>query len=152
MHFHLEGLPPHDGDFPFPADLTNRELHTIKLMAGVRAGELEEAMTAGDTDILLAMLVIALQRAGHKVDTEQIWDTTFGDEAGKIQFIVDEEDEVEKLPPPSEPAESAEDSGQNGASGESSRSDGENPASDPSPTGLLDSVTGAAFDRVTSET
>ena len=126
-HFLIEGLPPYDGTYEIEFDtFTNRELHTIKTLAGVRAGELEEAADAGDTDLVVAFAVIALQRAGLKVDPEAIWNA----DVGQITLV---DEEVEQLPPPkgenkSEP---------NGSSGVFSPTAGDEQVNGQSPIGSL---------------
>lgn len=64
------------GSFPFPPfdTLNGHELHLIKTMSGVRAGELEEALEAGDFDVILAFAAVALRRAGRKVPSEALLD------------------------------------------------------------------------------
>lgn len=135
-HFHIEGLPPYDGDHEITFDdLTNREFHLIKQLSGVRAAEVEDAFGAGDNDLLVAFLIIALQRKGLRVDHDRIWDA----KAGTIQFV-GEEKEPEQGPPsqtPSEPGAHGSDSALSEASGQPSSNGGDNPASVPSPTGVL---------------
>ena len=124
-YFLIEGLPPYDGTYEIEFDtFTNRELHTIKTLAGVRAGELEEAADAGDTDLVVAFAVIALQRAGLKVDPEAIWNA----DVGQITLV---DEEASEIPPPkgenkSEPT---------GSSGVFSPTAGEPPANGQSRTG-----------------
>lgn len=59
--------PAFDGDYPIDiGSFTMRELQIIKRMSGVRAGELEEAFNAGDSDLILAIAVIAVRRNGKQ--------------------------------------------------------------------------------------
>lgn len=79
----IEGLAPWDGSYDFDeTSFTNRELHTIKNISGVRAGELGEAMGAGDNDVLIAIAAVALERNGRKVPIDDLWDA----EVGKLTF------------------------------------------------------------------
>ena len=51
--------------FEISPPFTNRELHLIKQIAGVRAGELFDAMEVGDNDLVVALAHIAVKRAGR---------------------------------------------------------------------------------------
>lgn len=132
-----------DGEYEVSwSDFTNRELHTIKQMSGVRAGELEEALEAGDSDLLLAVAVIAMQRSGRYVkgSEDALWDSA----PGKITFEFGEDEE--EVPPTSPPRGGARES----SSGKSSSGAGElHPESAPNGTGSPDSVTGSDFVPVT---
>lgn len=62
---------------------TNRELHVIKTVAGVRAGEIFEALNAGDSDVLVALAHVAVIRNGTaRPSLEELWDM----EAGSISI------------------------------------------------------------------
>lgn len=147
-HFHIEGLPPFDGDYP--CDLTyftNKELHTIKTLSGVRAGEMEEALAAEDNDLIVAFCVIALERAG-KTMTRDATDVIWNAPIGKITFVAEEDEESPPgEAPPSETSESG--AGKNGSSGHGSSNGGDLPESDRSPTGDLSLVAGSASGRAT---
>lgn len=106
----IEGVLPYDGEYDLDVSyFTNRELNIIKRLSGVRAGELDEAFGAGDNDLIVALAVIALRRAGKTAAEDAIWDAP----SGKITFVADE---VEAdADPPVIPS--------------SLRSDGEKPAS-----------------------
>jgi hypothetical protein len=98
----IEGVPPHDGDYDLDiAAFTGAELHTIKQISGVRAGELQEGLTAGDYDLVVAFTVIVLQRAGQNVDPAAI----MAAEVGSITIDLNESDAevVEERPPVSSP-------------------------------------------------
>ncbi len=80
-------------------------------MTGVRANEVQDALEAGDMDVIVAMAAIAMRRAGKLYDVEELWDT----EAGSIMLSSD--DEVESAPPTepqNEPA-GTESEGENGS-------------------------------------
>lgn len=132
IRFKIENLHPYNGEFPLDLErgFTNRELHTIKEVAGVRANEVEEAFNAGDNDMLVALAVIALRRAGLAIHMDALWDA----DAGAIQVLADVEDDADPpdLTPPAESGSGAE---QNEFSGNSSNGGGDLPVSPPSPTG-----------------
>lgn len=96
MKITITGVPPYDGEYPFDmARLTNRDIHTIKQITGYMPLEYEAAAERGDTDFVVALGVIAVQRSARfqKVDVDLFWDA----EVGKIQ--VEEAEEVEDDPP-----------------------------------------------------
>lgn len=94
----IDGIAPYDGTYDFDASyFTMRELHVIKRIAGVRAGELDDALAASDSDVIVAIAVIALTRAGVQVNEDAIWDAP----AGTVLFVGDEaEVEGDAVPPP----------------------------------------------------
>lgn len=69
MKIKLDDSTPFPGEYEFDLEtpLTNRELHVIKEVAKVRAGELDDSIAAGDSDVFVALATIAMVRAG-KVD------------------------------------------------------------------------------------
>ncbi len=82
-HIVISGIEAYDGTYEFDASqLTNRELHTIKRLANIRAGEMSDALEAGDSDMLVALAVICLQRHGKTIDEDLIWDA----QAGSITY------------------------------------------------------------------
>lgn len=146
----IVGVPPYDGDHPIDVSyFTNRELHTIKEIAGVRAGQIEQAFADGDTDLVVALAIIALARAGHvRVDRDRLWDA----EVGKIDLVLEEDD----VSPPASALPS--ESGGNERNGEPPSSSGQPlkivgedlRGKNLSSTGSPDSATGAASDLETS--
>lgn len=75
----IKGIPPYDGEYPITFDvLSMEELHTIKRISGVRAGEIREAIKAGDSDLVVAFAVIAMERAGKTVDEDVLWKSKGG--------------------------------------------------------------------------
>jgi len=128
--------------------MTNGELHTIKRIAGVRAGEIEDALGAGDNDVLLALGVIVLARNGRRLPEHLMWDAPAG---SGIVIVPDEglddEDAAEgDVSPPevsptaNEPTEASETLETSGGSS-SNPSSASLPPSDPSPTGDPSSAT-----------
>lgn len=70
---------------------TNRELHLVKQVAGVRAGEIFDAMESGDNDVLVALAHIAVRRNNTARPTlDELWDM----EAGSIT-VEEIEDELD---------------------------------------------------------
>lgn len=61
-------------DYPIDGDLTPRELGYVKRLSGVRAGELEDALGAGDVEVIVALAMIAARRAGQSPDENQLLD------------------------------------------------------------------------------
>lgn len=76
-------------DLPHPETLTFREYGLIKRWVGLRAGELEEALQAGDTDPIVAFIVLGMRRAGHKVEPDFILDM----DPKLIQVEIDDDEE-----------------------------------------------------------
>jgi hypothetical protein len=152
--FKLEGIPPYDGEYDMDySTITNREFHTIKRISGVRAGEVDAALNAGDNDVIVAFTVIALQRAGHNVQEDAIWDAP----VGRVSVINEKAEEPERPPvsplengPQNEPASSEPANEKNGTSGVRSSNAGGQPPNDQSRTGSPPSETTAPSAPVTS--
>lgn len=106
----IEGVPPYDGVYEIDMNMTNRDLHTIKQVAGVRAGDLNDALEHRDLDLVVALAVNALRRAGKPIDMDTLWDS----EAGKILLVGDEADAV---PPPQPSVSASEPTSSSGTSG-----------------------------------
>lgn len=95
--FVVEGIPAFNGDYPIDIrSFTMRELQIIKRMSGVRAGELAEAFEAGDTDVLLAIAVIAVRRNGK--DWESFERIAWESDLSAITFVGGEEAADEPTP------------------------------------------------------
>ena len=132
-----------------PASLTNREAHRVKVMTGVRAGELMAALASGDSDVTVALAAVILERHGKRVDEDLLWDAPVdsGITFDLAERDTDEEDDDES--PPAEPAETPADESSTSGGG-SSRLTLESPANDQSPTGLRGSEMSAVSGRATS--
>lgn len=95
-------LAPVTGEYELDLSyFTNRELHTIKTLSGVRAGELESALESLDNDLVVSLAKVALERNGKgNVPADVLWDARVG------QIILDVTDEqapeVEARPPVSQ--------------------------------------------------
>lgn len=141
--FKITGVPPYDGEFDIDlTTFTNRELHTIKRISGNRGNEIREAFMRGDNDLVVALVIIALQRSGRfsYVVEDAIWDAP----STRFEFVEDVEAEQEQgddADPPTIPAAPPEDgvrpSSPSESSGPSSDEHSETQASDPIPTGPL---------------
>ena len=94
----IEGVPPWDGDYDFDPSFKNRELNRIKKITGIRGGEIGEALAAGDTDLMVALAVLALERAGKMVDPEDFWNA----EVGSIIYLGEDEASPPEMSSPSE--------------------------------------------------
>jgi hypothetical protein len=129
----------YDGEYDVDLSyFTNRDLHTIKRLTGLRVGELDEAMRTGDSDVLVAFCVIALQRHGKPVDEDVLWDA----QAGSITIVVGEEEPVPSIALlPNETFTTS--SATSSISGGGSTNGSEDPGNDPNPIGTLESVTHA---------
>ena len=134
--------PSYDGEYELDDEFTNRELHTIKRLSGCRVGELAEALAASDTDVVMALAVIALQRHGKHVDEDVLWDST----AGNISIV------GEDVLPPAEESPLTERDSKPSSSGTDSTSTSESPVNGQSPTGAPPSDTSVTLASVTSET
>lgn len=68
----LKDVGPHDGEYEIDFDqpYNGDEWHFIKQVSGVRMGEWESAMDAGDYDVLLAIAVLQLKREGKITDRD----------------------------------------------------------------------------------
>lgn len=154
----IKGLGRLDGDYEFELDtLTNRDMHTIKVIAGLRPTEVEEALENRDNDLVVAFAVIGLRNAGVAVNkemTEAIWDAPLG----AVQLIAGDEEEQEPgdaSPPsqtPSADGSSSDDDVRQPSSGPGSRNDGDPLGNDLSPTGPPRSDTSARSALETSRT
>lgn len=97
----ITGIPPFDGEHDFDlvdmlGSLTNRELHRIKVISGVRAGELFESLKAGDSDLVVAFACILLGRKGKRVDEDALWDAPAG---SGITLEIGDRDQEDEGPP-----------------------------------------------------
>lgn len=106
---------------------TNRELHIIKKESGLRMGEFQDAIEAGDSDFLVALALVALRRNGRELrDSEALWDL----EAGKITI-----DATEDEASPPELAEESDESSSPSSSASSANGESSPETSPPSSSG-----------------
>jgi len=98
----IEGIHPYDGSYDLDfGHLTNRDIRTIKQVAGLSPLEYEAAGQKGDNDFILAMTIIALRRSGQfpVVDEDVLLDA----EIGRITVDVEDEAVGDDGPPALEP-------------------------------------------------
>lgn len=132
-----------------PASITNREYHEIKLLTGLRFGELLDAFLAKDPALWVSYALLALRRADKDVSVDLLWDAPHG----SVTLVfpdAEEPDEDDAGPPASELPGNAPDSPE--GSGATSSSSSESQETDPSRTGQPGSDTSAISDQATSET
>lgn len=99
----IKDIAGYNGEYDFDASyFTNKELHIIKKIANVRAGEIQEAFQARDSDLIVAFAAIALERNGKAWHEQVLWNAKFG--SIEIEFADAEEDAD---PPTSGPEESS---------------------------------------------
>lgn len=96
----LSGVPPWDGRYEFEDfSFTNRELHRIKQLSGIRAGELIEALDANDTAAFVGVAAVVMGRYGKDVVVDDLWDSAVG--SIRLDIEADDDDGVVADPPPS---------------------------------------------------
>lgn len=131
-----------DGSYDFDADgFTNFELHAIKKLTELTAGEIGAAYARLDNDLIVALGMVVLMREG-KIEGRQPWSspqvTALWD--APVGSIYLESEEVEADPPastPDAPLVLAESESKNGSSGDSLSPASGLPESDLSLTGGL---------------
>jgi hypothetical protein len=129
----------YDGEYELDGSyFTNKELHTIKKLAGIRAGEIPEALEAGDNDLIVALTVIALERHGTVVNEDVLWNA----KVGCIEAILGDDQEDEADPPT--PGLDESNSEKKPSSGLSSEDGSASPENGQSRTGLQPSELSAA--------
>lgn len=131
----VSGIPTLDGEYEFEdfTTFTNRELHRIKKLTGLRLGEFQEAFASMDNDVLVGLSVVVLERQGKDVDDEQLWDAP----AGSLVFDFEAtEDPTEGLTQTSESNEDELTASEPPDSGSDSRTSSENPENGQKVTGL----------------
>lgn len=88
--------------YDIPDSFTYREMSVIKKLSGIRAGEIAAALEAGDTDLIVAITVIAMRRAGNNVSDDFLFDLP----ADGIQIVGEPEADAN---PPAKAARAAAD-------------------------------------------
>jgi hypothetical protein len=99
----ITGVYGADGEYEFDFDqrpFTNGELHTIKQVAGVRAGEMQEAIEKDDNDVLVALALVVLGRHGKRVPVQAMWLADVGSLVFDFTEVAEEEQDP-TVPPPS---------------------------------------------------
>lgn len=87
----VSDVPDFDGEYNWDPDergFNGHELHLIKKVSGVRLGEIDEALTAGDYDVLVSVAAITIWRAGKatKANVGALVELLLDAEGGKITF------------------------------------------------------------------
>jgi hypothetical protein len=137
--FVISGIDGFDGEYPIDiGSFTMRELNIIKRVSGLRAGEIEDALKAGDSDLLVAIATLAVRREGK--NWEQFELLAWESDSANFVLVVPEEDDADVppsvLPPPlDEPGNSNE-------SQTTSGDDSETPSESPEVTPLLTGMSG----------
>lgn len=145
----ISDVPGFTGEYEWDEEqgFTGHELHLIKKVAGVRLGEITEALGAGDYDVIVAVSAIAIWRSGRvtKDELPAVVDLLLDAEGGKILF--GSEEEAEESPPEEAPPENGSSGADNVSSLSSSRGSSSTSAplqeNDPSRTGDPGSAIGA---------
>jgi hypothetical protein len=119
MKLVVKGVAPWDGEYDFDSftDGTNREYHRIKEISGVRAGELIEALGAGDTGAWVGFALMILARHDKHALPDEFWDAP----ENAIDWKVDEP-VGDVADPPTVPPSGSEPSDSPGSSGTTSES------------------------------
>jgi hypothetical protein len=113
MKISIGGTGLFDGEYELDLDgqpLDHYDAHVIKRIAGVRGGEMEDALRAGDTDMIVALAVVALLRA-EKIKDSEIDGATkavYRAPLGEIMLVGAVDSELSDVPPPSAPDETSE--------------------------------------------
>lgn len=110
----IEGIAPWDGRYEFDWRFTNLELHRIKQISGIRAGELADAVAASDAAVIVAISAVVLDRHDKRADVDELW----AGEGGSLRLEVGGD-----ARPPDEPTDD-EPSGSTSSSGAASDSTG----------------------------
>ncbi len=98
--------------------LTQRELNDIKVVSGVRAGELIEALFANDRAAVVGLTVVILKRNGIAATPDDLWDT-------RADEIVLDFGQAADADPPTQTASEGKPSESETSSGDGSGSGGE---------------------------
>lgn len=102
MKVEISGIAPHvDGSYELDwTSFTNRELHRIKLVSGVRPAEVLDAFVTGDAAFACAVAAIVCERAGKRVIEDFFLDAP----GGVIHFTFEtQKTEGDEDDPPTSP-------------------------------------------------
>ena len=122
-----------------PESMTNRELHRIKVMTGILAGDLMDAINNSDMDASVALAAVILERKGKEFRDDWLWDAPMG--AG-ITFDI-RAAKGDDIPPPDDALESTPIGASETSGGVPSQPSSESQESGPSPTGSPSTDTSA---------
>jgi len=124
----INGIPTLDGEYPLDWNFKNKHWRTIEKMANVGVRELQPALQAGRTSVLVSLVAVALDQAGKPYVEEMLW------EAGPEALMIEEVKDADAGPPVSPPPEPNEEKTASGGNG--------NGTGDHSPAPSTPSVTG----------
>ena len=101
------GVPQLNGTYDLDFEFDHGELHLIKDVAGLRGLEVDDAMEAGDTDLILCLGVIGSLRAGRlkPSDTREAVAALMKEKVGTIKLADTEDDEAPEASAGNEPGE-----------------------------------------------
>ena len=114
----IENIRPYDGDYPLDLDdepLTTLEWRWVKKISGYLPLTIDEGLRGGDPDVVCALAVVALRRAGKitKGDVftvaDELADAPFDGSA--IRLVFDEVASGDDVPPPTAAPEPQKSSG-----------------------------------------
>ncbi|CAB4173693.1 hypothetical protein UFOVP1186_19 [uncultured Caudovirales phage] len=105
LQISITGVVPFDGTYPLELSIgqfNGRELHVIKTISGIRMNEIEDALDAGDYDLIVALAAIALTRDGRVQPDQTIRSAKMLLEAniGSIAVSDEASDDVPPTTPP----------------------------------------------------
>lgn len=108
MKIEIKGVAPHlDATYDLDlGSLTNRELHEIKVVSGVRPVEMLDAIVFSDAAFACALATIASRRRGRRVNEDMFLDTS-----GTIRFLFDPAPDEAPPTKPGKPGSSKKSSG-----------------------------------------
>lgn len=153
--FRIEGASPFNGSYELDLSVpfNHAESHIIKQVSGLRGGEIEEAFDANDTDLLVALALIALYRAGkfERRQVRQVEDVLMSAPLGGLTFVAEEEapDPLPVTPGSSDDARS-DANGNPPSSGAPTNGTSDSQGNDLSPTGSPGSPTTSTSGPATS--
>lgn len=67
-----------DGEWELDDELDYGAFRTIKQVAGLRASEVNDALEAGDADLVVAFAMIALEQNGRTYQANELWRAKIG--------------------------------------------------------------------------
>jgi hypothetical protein len=141
----LKDFHPYTGSYTVDLNqLTNRDYHDIKRLAGCTPPEIEAALERGDMDMMVAFTIIALRKSGQfpQVDEDAVWDAT----AEKFDLDAAEDEAGVADPPTTTPEPETHTT----LSGAPSPNDGDNQEAPNPPRIGTDSSASATYDPLTS--
>jgi hypothetical protein len=114
----VEGVTPWEGRYELPLDefaFTGREWGWIRRFTGYRPADVLDAMKGADAELLAALAVIALNRAGRisRDDAPATFERLVDENFGSFTLTSDDAEEAEPLDPPS-PTSSTSNGGSSG--------------------------------------